>query len=85
MSKTAEDLIAKYIEENPYYPGPADVRLRNACVPVWALILYWKAAERDSARVAADYAVPLEAVEAAVAYYQQNTAVIEARLAANRT
>jgi hypothetical protein len=35
--------------------------------------------------VAADYAIPLEAVEAAIAYYRQHTEVIEARLAANRT
>ena len=85
MSTSVESLIAKHIEENPYYPGPADVRLRDACVPVWALILYWRAAEGDTARVAADYEVPVEAVEAAVAYYWQHQAVIEARLAANRT
>jgi uncharacterized protein (DUF433 family) len=85
MSATTKALIAKYIEENPYHPGPADVRLQDACVPVWALILYWKAAEEDSERVAADYSIPRDAVDAAVAYYRQHTAVIEARLAANRT
>src|SRR5262245_52949968 len=59
----AEALIERYVEPNPHHPGPADVRLREYCVPVWALIGYWKAAEGDVERVAADYRLPREAVE----------------------
>jgi len=78
-----EALIEHYVEPNPHHAGPADVRLREYCVPVWALIGYWKAAEGDVERVAADYRLPREAVEAAIAYYKRNKAVIDARIAAN--
>jgi uncharacterized protein (DUF433 family) len=50
---------------------------------VWTLIGYWKAANGDVERVAADYRVPVSAVEAAVAYYKRNKAVIDGKIAAN--
>ena len=74
-----------YIETNPHHPGPADVRLVESCVPVWAIIGHYQATGRDARYVADSYEVPLEAVQAALAYYQQHQAVIEARLAANAT
>jgi hypothetical protein len=37
----------------------------------------------DVARVAADYALPCEAVKAAIAYYQRHKNLIDARIAAN--
>jgi len=83
VQATADQLIAQYIEPTPHKPGPADVRLRNYCVPVWTLIGYWKAAKGDIVRVATDYEVPAAAVEAAVAYYERNKAVIDGRIAAN--
>ncbi len=84
MGTTDEDaLVREYIEENPYHPGPADVRLRRAAVPVWALVNYWRAADGDLERVARDYHLPAEAVQAALAYYRRHEAVIAARIAAN--
>lgn len=84
MSTAEEDaLIREYVEENPYHPGPADVRLRWAAVPVWALVNYWRAAEGDPERVARDYHLSAEAVQAALAYYRRHEAVIAARIAAN--
>jgi uncharacterized protein (DUF433 family) len=79
-----EDLIARYIEENPAKPGPADARLIGYGVPVWALIGYLPAVGHRARRVAADYDLPVEAVEAALAFYKRYQAVIEARIAANR-
>ena len=76
-------LIDRYIEQDPHHPGPADVRLKESCVPVWAIIGYYQATGRDPQRVAQSYEVPLEAVQAALAYYRQNQALIEGRLAAN--
>ena len=32
------ELIQTYIERNPHHPGRADVRLKDSCVPVWAII-----------------------------------------------
>jgi uncharacterized protein (DUF433 family) len=76
-------LIEEDIQQTPHKRGPADVRLRDYCVPLWTLIGYWKAAQGDVERVAADYEVPAIAVEAAVAYYKRIKAVIEGRIAAN--
>ncbi|HEY7064314.1 MAG TPA: DUF433 domain-containing protein [Chloroflexota bacterium] len=76
-------LIEEQIEENPYHRGPGDVRLRHTAVPVWALVNYWRVAGEDAERTAADYEIPLEAMQAALAYYRRNPAVIDARIVAN--
>jgi uncharacterized protein (DUF433 family) len=79
-----DELIARYVEENPWYPGPADARLIDSGVPVWALVGQYLAGAGDSTQLAADYAIPCDAVEAALAYYRRHQAVIDARLALNR-
>ena len=76
-------LIAKYLEPNPNRPGPADWWLKDYGVSVWALVGYWLTVGQDVERVAAAYAVPPEAVAAALAYYRRNREIIDARLAAN--
>jgi uncharacterized protein (DUF433 family) len=76
-------LITRYLEPNPNRPGPADWWLKDYGVSVWALVGYWLTVGRDADRVATSYAVPIEAVEAALAYYTQNREIIDARLAAN--
>ncbi|HSH81563.1 MAG TPA: hypothetical protein VLA19_23795 [Herpetosiphonaceae bacterium] len=81
MSDTAN--IAEYIELNPHVPGLAEARLKGYGVAVWALIGHLPAVKGDLAGVARDYGVPLEAVEAAVAYYQRYRVLIDARIAAN--
>ena len=81
--RTKADVIAEYIEPDPYHPGPADVRLKEYGVHVWAIIGEYQATGRDPAYVAESYEVPLEAVQAALAYYEAHMAVIEGRLEAN--
>lgn len=76
-------LIRDWIEPHPHRPGPAEARLRRAGVSVWALVGYWRAVRGDVARVAYDYRLPTEAVQAALAYYQRHQAAIDARLEAN--
>jgi uncharacterized protein (DUF433 family) len=76
-----DKLIEQYIEPNPARPGKADARLAGYGVSVWALVSYFEAAHGDVARVAADYDVPREAVEAALAYYRRHKDVIDARRA----
>ena len=78
-----DELITQYIEPNPHYPGIAEARLKRYGVAVWALIGQLPARANDLAQVARDYDVPLEAAEAAYAYYQRHRAVIDARLSAN--
>ena len=78
-----EQLITQYIELNPHRPGLSEARLKDYGVAVWALIGYLQAAHGDHARVAADYDVPQEAVEAAIAYYERHRPLIDTRLDTN--
>src|SRR5438067_1405646 len=48
-------VIAEYVEENPLRPGPADARLKESGVELWALISYLNlAVVGDVAQTAAD-------------------------------
>jgi uncharacterized protein (DUF433 family) len=79
----ADTLIARYLEENPHRPGEANVRVKGYGVSVWALIAQLEAEHGDAARVATDYELPQEAVQAAIAHYHRHRAAIDARIAAN--
>lgn len=80
---TSEELIERFIEENPFRPGVADARLTDSGVPVWAIIGYLPAVGDNPDRVAKSYDLPREAVDAALAYYDRHRRVIDARIAAN--
>ncbi len=82
--RTPRALIEHYIEQNPHRPGLDEARLVGYGVAVWALIGYLTGAAGDRERVAEDYDIPVEAVEAAIAYYESHRVVIDARRAANR-
>ncbi len=75
--------IERWIEPSPYYPGPQEARLVEYGVSVWVLIAYLRAVGDDVARVAEDYDLPLEAVEAAIAYYREHQSLIDAQIAMN--
>ena len=62
--------------------APQTARLADSAVPVWALIGLYKNLH-DVQAVAGDYDVPDEAVQAAVAFYEQPEVrpVIDAKLA----
>jgi uncharacterized protein (DUF433 family) len=78
-----QQLIARWIEPHPWKHSLAEARLAGSKIAVWAIVGQLRAAGRDAQTVAADYAIPLEAVEAALAYYDEHRAVIDDRLAAN--
>ena len=80
---TDEELIARYIEPNPFKVGASEVRLADSGVSVWAIIGYYHAVEGDATRVAEDYEVSPEEVRAALAYYERNKKAINARLIRN--
>ena len=81
---SAAELIERYIAENLYRPGPAEARLAPYGTHVWAIVSYYRQAVHcDLDRVARDYAIPREAVEAALAYYRKHRQVIEARILLN--
>jgi len=81
MAVTEQEMIERYIEQSPARPGANGARLRDYGVSVWALVAYYQAAGGDVDRVAADYELPREAVEAVLAYYRQHKASIDARIA----
>jgi uncharacterized protein (DUF433 family) len=83
VAMTDQELIEKYIEPNPHRPGIAEARVVGYGVSVWALVGYLEAVHGDVARVANDYRLPREAVEAALAYYRRHKNLIDARLEAN--
>ena len=75
-----KDRVDQYIEDDPDHPGASRARLHRFGVSVWALVAYYQAANGDIDRVAADYALPREAVEAALAYYGRHRNAIDARI-----
>ncbi len=78
-----QDLVTKWIRPHPWRRGVEEARLVEPQISVWALIGYLQMVDGDIRRVAADYRIPAEAVEAALAYYEQHRPEIDARLAAN--
>jgi uncharacterized protein (DUF433 family) len=78
-------LIQEYIDPDwdRYPAGRADARLREYGVSVWTLIGHLRAIGGDVDQLAADYELPHEAVEAALAYYRQNKDYVDARLLLN--
>ena len=80
-----QQLIEQYIDQewDRYPGGRADARLKGYGVPVWALIGQLRAIGGDLDQLAADYELPREAVEAALAFYRRNKQYIDARLLLN--
>jgi uncharacterized protein (DUF433 family) len=77
------DLIAKYIAPDPHHAGIYNARLAQYGVSVWAIISRFERVNGgDIDEAAADYDLPREAVEAALAYYEQHEAAIDARIEA---
>jgi uncharacterized protein (DUF433 family) len=79
-----DELIARYVELDPERPSKANARLKVSHVPVWALAGYSGTVGGDVDRIAEDYDLPREEVEAALAFYERHKVIIDDRLAANR-
>ncbi len=78
-----QELIDRYIERDSLRRGVEEARLVGFGVPVWALVGHMRATGGDASRLATDYELPIEAVSAALAYYQLHRNAIDARVAAN--
>ncbi len=83
MIREADQLVATYIAQDSQHPGIYNALVQPGGVPVWALAAHLRALDEDVAQVAAEYQLPHEAVEAALAYYHQHRDAIDARIAAN--
>ncbi len=86
--RTAQEkaaLIERYIARDPRNPGLYDSRLPDYGVAVWAIISRFETVNGgDLDEAAADYDLPREAVEAALAFYEQHKCAIDARIEAQR-
>ncbi len=78
-----QELIARHIEPDSCRSAPHEARLVEHGVSVWALVAYLDVVNGDVRQVAEDYDVPLEAVQAALAYYHRHKDLIDARIAIN--
>jgi uncharacterized protein (DUF433 family) len=78
-----DDLIATYIDTDPYRPGVADAILTDSGVHVWAIMGAILLTGATPDEVARDYDVLREAVDAAIAYYRRYRPIIIARITAN--
>lgn len=74
--------LAQYVEPDPHHPGPGDARLRPSRIAVWAIVGEYLTSG-DVGQVAQAYDVSVEEVQAALRYYREQKAAIDARLAAN--
>jgi len=82
---TAEELaITRWIEPNPPKPGPAEMWVLPGCVSERVVMRQLQVEDWDIAGVAEFFELPVEAIEAAIAYYHQNRATIDERIARNR-
>jgi uncharacterized protein (DUF433 family) len=78
-------LIERYVDPDwERYPGGrADARLRDSGVPIWSLVAHLRVVDNDLDQLARDYHLSREAVAAALAFYRQNKAYIDARILLN--
>lgn len=82
-TRSEAELIAAWIERNPYHPDASNVRLREYGYSIWALIGDLPQVEGDVGALADAFDIPIEAAEAALAYYLCHKAEIDGRLARN--
>lgn len=81
--KSDDELIQQFIEKDPYHSGPADVRVRDHHIHVWAIVGDLQNYDFNVDEVARSYDIPVDYVRAALAYYRRHPEVIDGRLAAN--
>src|SRR3712207_6181440 len=85
LHEQEQQLVRRWIEPHPWKEDPAEARLKEHRISVWALIGALRMYDGDLVQVAAGYHIPLEAMQAALAYYHQHQCAIDARLDANAT
>ena len=76
-------LIAREVYLDPRNPNPAEARLVESGVHVWALVAYRDANIAGLAEIAEAYQVSPEAVKAAFAFYRRHRCAIDGRIALN--
>lgn len=73
-------LIGKYIDTSH---GILKARIMPEQIHIWAIIGYLQATDWNEDKAANDHDLPLEAIQAAVAFYRKHSAAIDAYLEMN--
>lgn len=80
---TEDELIARYMEENPHKPSRANYRLVESGTPIWVFIGRYEALNGDAEQIAKNYDISMEQVAAAIAYYKRYKEIIDDRRMSN--
>lgn len=83
LSTDQQALIDRWIEFHPRKPGEAEARLREYAIPIWAIVGDLPLSHGDVQELALAFEVPNDAIDAALAYYKEHRAAIDARIAEN--
>lgn len=76
-AETDDELIARYLEPNPYKPGKAHYRLVESGMSVWAFAGWLVAANGDLAFLAEDLELSPAQVDAALAFYERHKEIVD--------
>jgi uncharacterized protein (DUF433 family) len=79
-----DELAARYVEPDPLKRGAERARIADHGVSIWALISYLEGVDGDLGQVARDYELSRDALIAALWYYSQHKAVVDAQVLLNR-
>jgi uncharacterized protein (DUF433 family) len=79
------ELFGRWIAPNPHSSDAADALVLPWRVSAWVIIGQLKLDYRKAELVAAQYELPIEAVQAAAVYYGFYQEHIDARISANRS
>lgn len=83
LEQKTDDLIAKWIEVAEF-DVPHQARIKDHGTPVWILAARLPVHSFDGRALAAEYDLPWEAFQAAMAFYDRHRAVIDARVLLNQ-
>lgn len=83
-STSSADLIARWVRQHPHKPGLSNAVIVPSGVPVWALVNQLLLDDWNRAAVAGLYELPFEAVQAAVAYYDQHRQELDEQISHKR-
>jgi hypothetical protein len=80
---SSDELIARFIAPHPHRAGVADFWLPKYGYSVWILADALNDLNGDKERVASEYELPEEAVEAVAYYYERHREAIDAKILVN--
>lgn len=82
-AETDDELIARYLEPNPYKPGKANYRLVESGMAMWAFANVLEAENGNLAYIADGWEISPAQIDAAIAFYERHREVVDDQRIAN--